>query len=141
MPLEAVGNYRPRQMIALEQNPAYVHLLYALERRCPHMDNSKILEQIFSLGLDATSIFAGKVQQAVDEWVSNGRLQQDDAKEFVDDLFVRIREEQGNFQDQFRKQLKAALKELEVPTQAEIEALKGRLDRIEYQLRQIQDRR
>jgi polyhydroxyalkanoate synthesis regulator phasin len=104
--------------------------------------NNRILEQLFALGVDATTVLATEVQKAVDDWVSNGRLQQEDAKEFLDDLLIRLREEQGNFQDQFRKQLKAALKELEVPTQAELEALKSRLDRIEYQLRQMQqDRR
>jgi polyhydroxyalkanoate synthesis regulator phasin len=105
------------------------------------MDNNRIFEQLFALGADATAVIGRQVQQAVDEWVRNGRLQQEDAKEFLDDLFVRLREEQGNFQDQFRKQLKAALKDLDVPTQSEIEAIKGRLDRIEYQLRQMQDRR
>lgn len=105
------------------------------------MDNNRILEQLFALGVDATAVVTSQVQQAMDEWVLNGRLKQEDAKEFLDDLFVRLREEQGNVQDEFRKQLKAALKELEVPTQTELEAIKGRLDRIEYQLRQMQDRR
>lgn len=104
------------------------------------MENN-VLKQILLMGVGATALITERLQQAADEWVVNGRLSQEDAKEFLDDLLIRIREEQGNVEDQFRRQIKIALKELDVPSQSELDAIKSRLDRIEYQLRQIQERR
>ncbi|BAC91277.1 MAG: phasin family protein [Aphanocapsa lilacina HA4352-LM1] len=103
------------------------------------MENN-VLKQLLLMGVGATAVITERLQQAVDEWVSDGRLRQEDAKEFLDDLLFRLREEQGNFEEQFRRQIKTVLKEYDVPNQAEIEALKSRLDRIEYQLRQLQER-
>ncbi len=103
------------------------------------MDND-VLKQILLMGVGATTVISERIQKAVDEWVVDGRIQQDDAKEFLDDLLIRIREEQGNFEEQLRRQLKVVLKEWDVPNQAELEAIKGRLDRVEYQLRQMQER-
>ncbi|AGY60428.1 phasin family protein [Gloeobacter kilaueensis] len=103
------------------------------------MENN-VLRQLLLMGVGATAVLTERIQQAVDEWVGEGRLRQEDAKEFLDDLLIRLREEQGNLEEQFRRQIKTVLKEYDVPNQSEIEALKNRLDRLEYQLRQLQDR-
>ncbi|WP_218079917.1 phasin family protein [Anthocerotibacter panamensis] len=105
------------------------------------MDSNAILKQLLLSAVSATSAVVDQLRKNLDELVVQGRLNPEDAKQFLDDIFIRIREEQGNLEDQFRKQVRIALKELEVPTQSEFEVLKARLEQLEFQVRQLQDRR
>jgi polyhydroxyalkanoate synthesis regulator phasin len=105
------------------------------------MDSNAILKQLLLLGVGATSLVVERLKKTLDEWVVQGRLNPEDAKQFLDDMVIRIREEQGNLEDQFRKQVKVALKDLEVPTQSEFEVIKARIEQLEFQVRQLQDRR
>ncbi len=105
------------------------------------MDSNAVLKQLLLMGVGATSAMIDSIKKSLDKGVIEGRLDPEDAKLFLDDLLVRFREEQGNLEDQFRKQVRTTLKELEVPTQSELDVLKARIEQLEFQVRQLQDRR
>lgn len=104
------------------------------------MDSNTVLKQLLLMGVGATSAVLDSIKKSLDKGVIEGRLDPEDAKQFLDDVVIRIREEQGNLEDQFRKQVRVALKDLEVPTQSELEVLKARIEQLEFQVRQLQDR-
>jgi polyhydroxyalkanoate synthesis regulator phasin len=87
-----------------------------------------LLRQLLMLGLETTNMMVDRLQKTLDDWVKDGRLNQTDAKEFLDDMLFRLKEEQGNFEDQ-------------LPENSDVEALKNRVEQLEYQVRQLQEKR
>ena len=83
---------------------------------------------------------AVKLRQVSDEWVKEGRLNPDQAQGFVDDLMQQMRSEQVNFEEQIRRQMRNVMQDLGVPQQAEMDQLRGRIDRLERQMRDLENR-
>ncbi len=104
------------------------------------MDSNNLLRQLLLLGVGTTSLVAEKLRQVSDEWVQTGRLDSEQAKGFVDDLMQRMKSEQANFDAQFQRQLRNLLQDMGVPRQAEMDELRGRLDRLERQVRDLENR-
>lgn len=104
------------------------------------MDTNTLLKQLLMIGVGTTSLVAEKLREVSDQWVKEGRLDQDQAKTFVDDLMGQIRTEQTNFEEQMQRQLRNVLQDLGVPRQAEMDELRGRLDRLERQMRDIENK-
>ncbi len=104
------------------------------------MDSNNLLRQLLLLGVGTTSLVAEKLRQVSDEWVQSGRLDSEQAKGFVDDLMQRMKSEQANFDAQFQRQLRNLLQDMGVPRQAEMDELRGRLDRLERQVRDLENR-
>ncbi len=101
------------------------------------MDNNW-LTQILMIGLGTTSLVAEKLKEVSDEWVRDGKLNPEQAKGFVDDLMGQLK--QGNFEAQMQRQMKNVLQDLGVPRQAEMDELRGRLDRLERQIRDLENK-
>ncbi|MGP1384012.1 MAG: phasin family protein [Thainema sp.] len=104
------------------------------------MDTNTLLKQLLMIGVGTTSLVAEKLREVSDQWVKEGRLDPDQANNFVDDLMGQIRTEQTNFEDQMQRQLRRVLQDLGVPRQAEMDELRGRLDRLERQMRDIENK-
>jgi polyhydroxyalkanoate synthesis regulator phasin len=104
------------------------------------MDNSDWLKQLLMLGVGTTSLVAEKVKEVSDQWVNDGKIDPDRAKGFVDDLMTQIKSEQGNFEKNMERQLRNVLQELGVPRQTEIDELRGRIDRLERQVRDLENK-
>ncbi|KAM3092242.1 phasin family protein [Phormidesmis sp. 146-12] len=101
------------------------------------MDNNW-LTQILMIGVGTTSLVAEKLKEVSDEWVRDGKLNPEQAKGFVDDLMAQLK--QGNFEAQMQRQMKNVLQDLGVPRQAEMDELRGRLDRLERQIRDLENK-
>ncbi|MBD2101316.1 phasin family protein [Leptolyngbya sp. FACHB-261] len=104
------------------------------------MSNNNLLTQLLMLGVGTTSLMAEKLREVTDQWVKDGRLDADQAQSFVNDLMQQVKSEQGNFETQMQRQMRNMMQDLGVPRQAEMDELRGRLDRLERQVRQIEDR-
>jgi polyhydroxyalkanoate synthesis regulator phasin len=104
------------------------------------MDNNNWLTQLVMLGIGTTSLMAEKLKEVSDQWVKDGKLNPDQAKGFVDDLMKQMKTEQGGFEAQMQRQLRNVLMDLGVPRQAEMDELRGRLDRLERQIRDLENR-
>lgn len=103
------------------------------------MENNWI-KQLLMVGIGTTSLVAEKLREVSDELVKDGKLHPDQAKEFVDNLMQQLRSEQGNVEEQMQRQMRNMLQDLGVPRQAEMDELRGRIDRLERQVRDLENK-
>jgi polyhydroxyalkanoate synthesis regulator phasin len=105
------------------------------------MDTNDWLKQLLLMGIGTTSLVAEKVGEASEQWVKDGKINPDQAKAFVDDLLLQIKTEQGNFETNLERQLRNMLQDIGVPRQSEMDELRGRIDRLERQIRELENQR
>jgi polyhydroxyalkanoate synthesis regulator phasin len=104
------------------------------------MDNRDWLKQLLMVGVGTTSMVADKLREVSDEWVKDGKINPEQAQGFVDDMVQQIKSEQGNFEVNMERQLRNLLQELGVPRQTEMDELRGRIDRLERQVRDLENK-
>ncbi len=104
------------------------------------MENNDWLKQILMMGVGTTSLVAEKIKEVSEEWVKEGKINPDQAKAFMDDLMNQINSEQGTWQKQMERQMKNMLQDLGVPRQSEMDELRGRIDRLERQVRDLENK-
>lgn len=104
------------------------------------MNSNDWLKQIFMIGVGTTSLVAEKIREVSDEWVKEGKINPEQAKAFVDDLTQQLKSEQGNLEANMQRQLRNMLQDLGVPRQSEMDELRGRIDRLERQLRDLENK-
>jgi polyhydroxyalkanoate synthesis regulator phasin len=104
------------------------------------MDNTDWIKQLLMVGIGTTSLVAEKLKEVTEQWVKDGKINPDQAKTFVDDLMSGINTEQSNFEAQIERQLKNVLQDLGVPRQSEVDELRGRIDRLERQIRDLENK-
>ncbi len=104
------------------------------------MDNNNWLQQMVMFGIGTTSIVAEKVKEASDQWVKDGTINPEQAKNMIDDMMNQLKMEQGNAEAYFERQIRNVLQDLGVPNQAEMNELRGRIDRLERQVRELENK-
>jgi polyhydroxyalkanoate synthesis regulator phasin len=104
------------------------------------MDGSDWIKQLFMVGLGTTSLVTEKLKEASEQWVKDGKIDPDRAKDFVDDLIDRVKSEQGSFEKNLERNLRNMLQDLGVPRQSEMDELRGRIDRLERQVRDLENK-
>ena len=104
------------------------------------MDNNNWIKQLLMLGVGTTSLVAERLQDVTNQWVSDGKINPEQAKAFVDDMMQQLKSEQGNFEVQMQRQMRNVLQDLGVPRQSEMDELRGRIDRLERQIRDLENR-
>lgn len=104
------------------------------------MDNNNWLKQLLMVGVGTTSIVAEKLREVSDEWVKEGKINPEQAKGFVDDMMQQLKTEQGNFEVNMERQMRNMLQDLGVPRQSEVDELRGRIDRLERQVRDLENK-
>ena len=104
------------------------------------MDSNNWLKQIMMLGVGTTSLVADKLREASDELVKDGKLNSEQAKAVMDDIVQQLKSEQGTLEVQMQRQLRNMLQDLGVPRQSEMDELRGRIDRLERQMRDLENK-
>jgi polyhydroxyalkanoate synthesis regulator phasin len=104
------------------------------------MDSNNLLKQLLMLGIGTTSLAADKLREVSDQWVKEGKLDADQASTFVNEMMQQLKSEQNNFETQMHRQLRNVLQDLGVPRQNEMDELRGRLDRLERQVRDLENK-
>ena len=104
------------------------------------MDSNNWLKQLLMVGVGTTSVVAEKLREVSDEWVKEGKINPEQAKGFVDDMMQQLKSEQGNFEVQMERQMRNMLQDLGVPRQSEMDELRGRIDRLERQVRDLENK-
>lgn len=92
------------------------------------------------VGVGTTSLVAEKIKEVSDEWVKEGKINPEQAKSFVDDLMTQMNTESEGVQKQVERQMRNMLQDLGVPRQAEMDELRGRIDRLERQIRDLENK-
>lgn len=105
------------------------------------MDSNDWLQQLLLMGIGTTSLVAEKLGEVSDQWVKDGKINPDQAKAFVDDLLNQVKTEQGHWEANLERQLRNMLQDLGVPRQSEMDELRGRIDRLERQIRELENQR
>lgn len=104
------------------------------------MDNNNWLSQLLMLGVGTTSLVADKLKEVGDQLVKDGKLDPEQAKDVVDDLMQTLKSEQGNFETQVQRQIRNIMQDVGVPRQSEVDELRGRIDRLERQIRDLENK-
>ena len=104
------------------------------------MDNNDWLKQLLMVGIGTTSLVAEKIKEVSEQLVKDGKLDSESAKAFVDDFMSQFNSEPVNFQKQMERQMKNLLEDLGVPRQSEMDELRGRIDRIERKVRELENK-
>ena len=105
------------------------------------MDAANPLQQLLLRGLGTTTLVADRLRGVSQAWVSSGRLDASEASDLVDDVMKALRGETPGLEEQAGRKLERnrdnLLQDLGVPSQREVDELRGRIDRLEQQLRQL----
>ncbi|MBD0385331.1 phasin family protein [Nostoc sp. FACHB-892] len=102
--------------------------------------NNNWLQQLMMVGLGTTSLVAEKLRQVSDDLVKDGKLNPEQAKAVIDDIAQQLKSEQGNFDVQMQRQMRNMMQDLGVARQSEVDELRGRIDRLERQLRDLENK-
>ncbi len=103
-------------------------------------NNENLLKQLLAIGIGTTSLVAEKLQEVTNQWVKEGKMDSDKANTFVEDIMGQLKNEQGNWEAQMQRQMRNMMQDIGVPRQAEMDELRGRLDRLERQVRDLENR-
>jgi polyhydroxyalkanoate synthesis regulator phasin len=104
------------------------------------MDGSDWMKQLLMLGIGTTSIAAEKIREVSEQLVKDGKIDPDRAKGLVDEMVTQLKSEQGNFEKNMERQMRNMLQDLGVPRQSEVDELRGRIDRLERQVRDLENK-
>lgn len=104
------------------------------------MESNNWLQQLMMVGLGTTSLVAEKLRQVGDDLVKDGKLNPEQAKAVIDDIAQQLKSEQGNFDVQMQRQMRNMMQDLGVARQSEVDELRGRIDRLERQLRDLENK-
>ncbi|MAR52150.1 MAG: hypothetical protein CMK50_03220 [Propionibacteriaceae bacterium] len=104
------------------------------------MDTANPLQQLLLRGLGTTTLVADRLRYVTQEWVSSGRLDSNHASALVDDVLKALRGETPELEQQMGRNLERnrdnIIQDLGIGSQRELDELRGRIDRLEQQLRQ-----
>jgi polyhydroxyalkanoate synthesis regulator phasin len=104
------------------------------------MDQGNLLQMLLLRGLGTTSLVADRLRYVSQEWVSSGRLDPTHASALVEDVMRALRGDSPEVEQQAERQLERnrdqLLQDLGLARQRELDELRGRLDRLERQMRQ-----
>lgn len=104
------------------------------------MENNNLLKQLLMIGIGTTSLVAEKVQEITDQWVKEGRINPEQGTKFVEEMMQQLKLDQTNLEELMQRQIRNMMQDIGVPRQSELDELRGRLDRIERQLRDLENR-
>lgn len=104
------------------------------------MENKDWLQQLLIMGIGTTSLAAEKLREVSEQWVKEGKINPDQATAFVDDLIIQIKTEQGNLEGNLERQLRNILQDIGISRQSEVDELRGRIDRLERQVRDLENK-
>jgi polyhydroxyalkanoate synthesis regulator phasin len=104
------------------------------------MDQGNLLQMLLLRGLGTTSLVTERLRDVSQDWVLSGRLDPSQASALVDDVLKALRGETPELEQQAERQLERnrdqLLQDLGLARQREVDELRGRIDRLEQQLRQ-----
>ena len=104
------------------------------------MDQGNLLQMLLLRGLGTTSLVTDRLRYVTQEWVRSGRLDPSHASALVEDVLRALRGETPELEEQAERQLEQGrdqlLQDLGLARQRELDELRGRIDRLEQQLRQ-----
>lgn len=104
------------------------------------MDNDNWLRQLIVMGIGTTTLIAETLSEVSAQWVRDGKIDPDQARELVDELMGRLRSDAGELEGQMERQMRNVMQDMGVARQTEVDELRGRVDRLERQVRDLENK-
>ena len=104
------------------------------------MDNNNWLNQLLLLGVGTPSIAAEKLKEVSEQLVTDGKLNPDQAAGLVNALVKQVQSNQGDIEAQIQRQIRNIMQDMGVARQSEVDELRGRIDRLERQIRDVENK-
>ncbi|RMG63875.1 MAG: hypothetical protein D6722_17315, partial [Bacteroidetes bacterium] len=76
--------------------------------------------------------------ESVDELVGKGKLSEKEGKKLLDDFFDNTNAKRGEFEEKMREAVESVVERFSVPSKAEYDALKQRVEELEAKLAEAQ---
>lgn len=103
-------------------------------------NNSNLIQELLTIGLGTTAFVAEKLGEMGDRLVKEGKIEPDEAKAMVNEVLNKVNTDRSTVEDRMQKQLKTVLQDIGVPRQSEIDELRGRIDRLEHQVKDLENK-
>ena len=103
-------------------------------------NNSNLIQELLTIGLGTTAFVAEKLGEMGDRLVKEGKIEPDEAKAMVNEVLNKVNTDRSTVEDRMQQQLKTVLQDIGVPRQSEIDELRGRIDRLEHQVRDLENK-
>ena len=97
-----------------------------------------LFKKFLYTGVGLVSLTAEKLQESVDELVGKGKLSEKEGKKLLDDFFDSTEAKRGEFEEKLREAAESVIERFSVPSKAEYDALKKRVEELEAQLTEAQ---
>ena len=104
------------------------------------MDNNNWLQKFVMMGIGTTSMVADKIKEMSDQMVKEGKINPDQAKTMVDDIMKQVKLDPGSVDEQMQRWMRLTMQDLGVTRQSETDELRGRIDRLERQVRELENK-
>jgi polyhydroxyalkanoate synthesis regulator phasin len=104
------------------------------------MDNNNWLQQMIMMGLGTTSLVTDRLKELGDQMVKDGQINQEQAKAMVDDVMKQVKLDPSSMEEQMQRWFRNTLQDVGVPRQSEMDELRGRIDRLERQMRDMENK-
>lgn len=104
------------------------------------MENNNWMQQLLMLGVGTTSVMAEKLREASEKMVKDGKLDPEQAKEVMDDMVEQLKSEQDTWGTSMERQMRNMMQDLGLARQSEVDELRGRIDRLERQVRDLENK-
>ncbi|WP_245808793.1 phasin family protein [Shouchella patagoniensis] len=86
-----------------------------------------VLNNVYSLGVGAASASKEQIEKTVNDLVQRGEVKRSESNQLVDDLMEKGQKAQQEIESMVNERIKQFLVSMDVPTKAEVEALKARI--------------
>lgn len=103
------------------------------------MDIKDFLDRMLTLGIGAAVASKEQIEKLVDELVEKGNIAKEESSEIVDELMKKGKEYQTKFETSVKEKVKQTLKDHDVVTKEEFDALKERVEALEAQLKAMKE--
>lgn len=104
------------------------------------MENSNWIQEMLMIGVGTTSFLAEKLTEVGDQLVTEGKIDPEQARTIIEEVVGKVKTEQGNFEERMQIQLRNVLQDFGVARQSEVDELRGRIDRLEHQVRDLENK-
>ncbi|MDB9493559.1 phasin family protein [Spirulina major CS-329] len=104
------------------------------------MENTNWIQEMLMIGVGTTSFLAEKLTEVGDQLVTEGKIDPEQARTIIDEVVGKVKTEQGNFEERMQIQLRNVLQDFGVARQSEVDELRGRIDRLEHQVRDLENK-
>ena len=90
-----------------------------------------LIKKGLALGLGLAAVSKEQIEKFVDEMVKKGEVSATDSKDLIRDLVEKGETEKKEFNARIREQIEKIMKDLNIPTKADIERLEKRIQELE----------